>query len=295
MVMKLLCPRKCSSDPKAGHVVRYGSYYRTSDKRKVQRYRCARCGLNFSQATGQPEYRQKKRHLNHEILKLYVSNMSLNRIAWKLRIKYDTVARKLAFLGAKARHFNYQFRHLRKDKVEQLQFDDLETFEHTKLKPISITLAVEKDTRFILGFEASRMPAKGLLAKRSRKKYGPRKDERAEGRDRLFRRIKHLVIEKAVILSDQNPHYPPSVKEHFPNATYLTVKGARGAVTGQGELKKTDFDPLFSLNHTCAMFRANASRLIRKTWCTTKKLQPLIDHLEIYVYFHNQFLLTGKR
>jgi len=172
-----------------------------------------------------------------------------------------------------------------------VQFDDLETFEHTKLKPLSVTLAVEKETRYVLGFEVSRMPAKGLLTKKSRKKYGHRKDERAEGRDRLFRRLKGKVCPRALFESDSNPHYPVTLRKHFPLATHKTVLGQRGAVTGQGELKKTAFDPLFSLNHTCAMLRANVSRLIRRTWCTTKKLQPLIDHLEIYVWYHNEVLI----
>ena len=56
---------------------------------------------------------------------------------------------------------------------------------------------------------------------------------------------------------------------------------------GQGELKKTAFDPIFSINHTFAMMRANISRLIRKTWNTTKKVESLINHLHIYVWMHN--------
>lgn len=292
--MKLKCPKNCNTYPKSGQIIRYGSYYRTSDRKKIPRYKCAHCGLHFSQATSRPEYRQKKRQLNHEILRLYVSGVSQNRIAKLLKTKQRTVADKIQFLGLKARLFNFRHRRTIKEKVKCVQFDDLETFEHTKLKPISITLAVEKDSRYILGFEVARMPAKGLLAKRSRKKYGYRKDERKEARERLFRRIKPVIWEGAEFLSDQNPHYPSSVKKYFPKATHSTVKGQRGAVTGQAELKKIKWDPLFSLNHTCAMFRANVNRLFRKTWCTTKKIQPLIDHLELYAYYHNQKLLSGE-
>ncbi len=62
-------------------------------------------------------------------------------------------------------------------QVTSLEFDDLETFEHTKCKPLSATIAVESKTRRILGFRVARMPAKGLLAAISRKKYGYRKDD----------------------------------------------------------------------------------------------------------------------
>ena len=61
---------------------------------------------------------------------------------------------------------------------------------------------------------------------------------------------------------------------------------------GQGELKKQGWDPIFNLNHTAAMFRANMSRLIRRTWCTTKKLSSLRDHLSLYTTYHNQTLLS---
>jgi hypothetical protein len=224
---------------------------------------------------------------------LLVSGVSQRRAARILNTHPITIARKLTFLGMKARLFNYRMRE-KIGLVKEMQFDDMEVFEHTKLKPLSITLAVQKHTRIILGFEVSRMPAKGLLAKKSIKKYGRREDRRAEARDRLFRRIKRRISIEAVIESDQNPHYPIDVKRHFPKATHQTLKGARGCVTGQGELKNIKFDPLFSLNHTCAMFRANINRFFRKTWCTTKKIQPLIDHIEIYVQFHNQILMAKR-
>ena len=64
-------------------------------------------------------------------------------------------------------------------------------------------------------------------------------------------------------------------------------------MTGQGELKKLRFDPLFSLNHTCAMLRANINRLFRRTWCTTKKAACLKRHVAVYVRFHNTVLLKA--
>lgn len=172
-------------------------------------------------------------------------------------------------------------------RVMQMQFDDLETFEHSKLKPLSITLAVEKHTRFILGARVSVMPAKGLLAKASRKKYGRRPDKRRANRRDLLKSLVPLIDTKAEIESDQNPHYEPDVRKYFPSATYTAHKGRRGCVVGQGELKSGGWDPLFSLNHTCAMLRANINRLIRRTWCTTKKKENLEGHLWLYFKSHN--------
>lgn len=291
--MKLKCPSKSVSCLDFGKIVRYGSYYRTSDRKWIQRFKCTNCNKHFSTATSSSCLHQNKRHLNATIFKLLASGVSQRRISRLLNIHMITVARKLIFLGNQARFYNLKNRHTLLP-VTELQFDDLETIEHTKLKPLSVTLAVEKHTRFIMGFEVSRMPAKGLIAYKSVKKYGPRRDDRPGARDRLFRRIKSRIYEAALIESDENPHYKDDVKIHFPKSFHRTLKGQRGCSTGQGELKKIGFDPLFSLNHTCAMFRANVNRLFRKTWCTTKKIQPLIDHLEIYTRFHNQRLIQKR-
>ena len=151
-------------------------------------------------------------------------------------------------------------------------------------------LAVEANSRKILGFSVSRMPAKGRIAKKALEKYGYRKDERRGGWNHLFSQLQGSVSLEATFTSDSHVSYPFLVRKYFPKATHLQVKGQRGSSTGQGELKKIGYDPLFSLNHTCAMLRANINRLFRKTWCTTKKLSSLENHLAIYINYHNQVL-----
>ena len=286
--MKAQCPNKCHLRPNAGKVIKFGTFYRTSDRRKIQRYKCAHCGKYFSQATFSVNFGLNKRHIHKKILEKHASGVSQRRLAKLLKVHPITIARKLTHLGSIARYKNLLDRLKRENnKIELLQFDDLETFEHTKMKPLSVAMAVEKGSRYIVGFEVARMPAKGRLAKKSIKKYGPRVDERREARERLFRRIQSVVNDYAVIGSDNNPHYPNTVKKYFPNATHVGYPGLRGAITGQGELKKAVYDPLFSLNHTYAMLRANINRLFRKTWNTTKKVQAFRDHLELYVWYHN--------
>jgi hypothetical protein len=103
-----------------------------------------------------------------------------------------------------------------------------------------------------------------------------------------------LICEDAVIRSDENPHYVEDVKKHFPGCQHISHKGRRGCVTGQGELKRGGFDPLFTLNHTCAMVRDNLKRLARRTWCTTKKPERLQGQLTLYAMYHNEFLLKKR-
>ena len=110
---------------------------------------------------------------------------------------------------------------------------------------------------------------------------------------RLLRSLERSIDPKATFRTDSHPYYPPIIRQVFPNSSHEQVKSRRARVTGQGELKIGGWDPIFSLNHTAAMFRAHVARLVRKTWCTTKKIDCLRDRLILYMVSHN-LILTEK-
>ena len=287
------CPNpSCTFHQKNDFVRKDGTYFRKDDSRFILRFKCSSCGRRFSSATDSLEFRQKKRRINPILFKLLSSGISLRRSALILSVHHRTVERKLHYLANKARLHHAEFlQRLRNSPVTSLQFDDLITSEHTKLKPLSVSIAVDQKRRFILGLEVSQIPAFGHLAALSRKKYGYRKSHHKEALERLFSGLPSFTAPIVKIESDEHKFYPEMVEKTFPKATYHQYKGEKGAVAGQGELKKVYYDPLFSINHTCAMLRANINRLIRRTWCTTKKKERLKDHLDIYVQFHNEVLL----
>lgn len=217
----------------------------------------------------------------------------MRRCALILNIHPITVKRKLIYLAKKARKSQRELLDSLKERpVTHMQFDDLITIEHTKLKPLSISAAIDAQTRIILGTEVSRIPAFGHLAKKSRQKYGRRPNHHKKGLTRLFETLKSVVSPSALIQSDEHKTYPEFVAKYFPSADYQRYKGGRGCVTGQGELKKLAFDPLFALNHCYAMLRANINRLFRRSWCTTKDPHMLQNHLQIYIAFHNKIILA---
>jgi hypothetical protein len=207
-----------------------------------------------------------------------------------------TSDRRLICLGRLAERENRVWANARPLSPDsEIQFDELETFEHTKLKPLSVPLAVEAKSRRILSIQVARMPAKGLIAEKSRKKYGRRRDERPRALRALLKEVAQQSPSPKVIRSDSNPHYPIQVKRRFPDSRHIQEMGREARSSGLGELKRGSNDPLFWLNHTCAMLRANISRLVRKTWSTTKKPERLALHLAIYVYYHNRVLLPRRR
>jgi hypothetical protein len=276
------------------HSHKFGSFKRKSDSRTIQRFRCHICGKTWSNATHDLAVNQKKRTINYSCMTLLASGMSMRRIAINLKVQPNTVAKKLSFLAKQCAQ-GLQKQAEVADLVKEWQFDELQTFEHTKCKPLSVAMAVDKKTRKIMAFWVSEMPATGFLSKISRKKYGKRKDKRPKGLNLLFRKLKGRVTNNCHIMSDKCLFYNPTVTKHFPNAIHSQFKGKKGSEYGQGELKKVKFDPLFCINHTFAMLRDNISRLIRKTWRTTKKMACLIEHLMVYVWVHNNAWIYTRK
>ena len=290
--MKRMCP---NPDCLSNDTVSAGFYLRKCDSHLVKRYCCKDCKHKFSDATGTLEFGQHKRRENPIIQRLLGAVVSMNEISRIVRVNRKTVDRKLVYLSKKCLLENEDILSKR-HKVDSVQFDEMETVEHTKCKPVAVALAVETKTRAVLGFTVSRMPAKGPLATIARKKYGKRVNERVKGLRALMESIVPRLANQVTLLSDMCPFYARAVdhalgKNRGLAISYRQVKGRKGCVSGQEELKKTGRDPLFSLNHTCAMFRAHVSRLIRHTWNTTKKLDNLVHHLNIYVCIHNRRML----
>jgi hypothetical protein len=217
--------------------------------------------------------------------------MTLRRCALNLGVDKKTVNRRLPLLAKRARSYNQNLLEEYKGRIHNIQLDDLITKENSKCKPLSVTIVVDENRRTILACEVSKIPAFGHLSKIALKKYGYREDEHFEGLDRVFKKISPLVNPEVRVRSDEHQRYPSYILSYLPKAKHETFKSERGAIAGQGELKKVQFDPLFIVNHTCAMLRGNVSRLIRKTWCTTKDPKRLKDHLDIFIYFYNMMVL----
>lgn len=280
-----MCP-KCKSVLKP---VRNGFYIRPSDQKRLQLFRCLACRKSFSETHFSIEYRLRKRKPNQEVFKLLCSGVSQRRCAFLVGMKPIAIARRVDRFGRCAEH-NLKVYRENRPEVNVLLLDEMETFEHTKCKPLTMPIAVEDKTRKILSLEVGKIAAKGHLAKISRKKYGYRRCERAQSIAKVLEELKACVNKSATFKSDESHHYPGPIKRYFPESKHLTFKGRGSAHIGQGELKKGARDPLFFLNHSYAMFRDNLKTLTRRTWCTAKRQDRLRSLMLLYAYFHNLWL-----
>lgn len=267
-------------------------FYENIGRNRRQRHYCRMCLRYFSETATHLLSRQKRPDLNRLIFALLVSGMSQRKIAMNLSTTRKTVDRKLLFLARHARSFHAAYL-TKMEKISDATFDEMETFEHSKCKPVAIVVAVNSKTRKIIAARVAKMPAKGRLAAISRRRYGRRPDLRPRALRAVLSAIKSVSTPDSILRSDQSPRYPRYVREILPDAIHKSYKGRRAVIAGLGELKVGGFDPLFSLNHTCAMLRDNIKRLSRRTWCTTKRPDRLQCLVDLYVVAHN-FLIDAS-
>jgi len=221
--------------------------------------------------------------LNKKIALLIVEGNSLRSISRTEGLTYYNTYKKFLWLK---RIVNFH-KNSARTNAKTIQFDELETIEHTKCKPVNIMLFVNEKCQ-VLAAKAAEMPAKGRLAEFSRKKYGQRKNERAEKLNEAFKEVKsRLVSPVDEIRSDAHPAYKKFVKEYFPNTPYLQFSARAQKKKYQERMHennhKNKYDPLFWVNHMSGRLRDRNKRLVRRSWCTTKKIENLQLSLDLFV------------
>lgn len=266
-----------------------GYYYRKISKTYIPRYVCLNCKKHFSTRTVSATFRQKRPDLNKSVLDFLTSGVSLRRTAQKLGCHYETVYRKFLWLSTRAEQVHRSKEFL----ITELQIDEMESIEHTKLKPLSIALAVSGDYQ-ILGVKVGTIPAKGLLAQISKKKYGIRQNQSNLIIDQLLQSLK-TTEENFIIKSDAKPSYQKLIKKYYPHHQYEVFISSENKEKRR-ELKYTNqekriFDPIFALNQRIAKFRDHIKRLNRRSWCTTKIKENLEKHIYLYIADNNNYQL----
>jgi len=265
-----------------------GRFWRQDDSRWIQRYRCKLCRRNFSTSTGTDTWRLRLRRYSEEILDRLAQKGSQRGIARSFGIHRSTVAHRTKMYGMRAEVY---FDKLRVKDIRHVQFDEMQSSVHTKCKPVSMPLAVCAETRMILYVDVCVMPAGHPLKDISERRYGLRPDDRPEAVTRAMKRLKPMIARGGQITTDRASRYFAPIAKILPGVGHIAFKSRKARIGGQGELKKIGFDPLFAINHTAAMFRDGVARLIRKTWCNSKRIDMLRWHMLLYAKYFNERLL----
>jgi len=211
----------CKLDPSHKNCVIKKGYFprKTGKSERIQRYYCKACKKTFCERTDDYRYRERKSHLNEAIFRAICSSVSQRRIAIVLGISKNTVAKKCRRIALRARQLHA--RDMATWPAYRIALmDEMETFEHSKMKPVSIAVSVVERTRKLISVNAAVMPAKGLLAERSRKKYGRRRDMRPSALRRNLAAIATRAADNMILKTDESPRYPRQVQRFFPKENH---------------------------------------------------------------------------
>lgn len=315
---------KPSACPKCGltddSIVKKGYTTPKHNYQPFPRYLCTGCKYEFSSHSHRTNKFHKKPEINAEVFKWVCSGVSLAQIARNLKIDKKTIERKVVWLSdqSKIAHQKHLYDPSSSaNQVAHVQIDEMETFESTRLKPLSITIAINAETGFIFALDVATMNCHGKLAAKSREKYGLRRDTRRVSLKRVLNTIKNckelrsetsaiddkttsVVVESAITVKnatdspmifscDSKKTYIPDIKSLFPDAEirqYLLSKQKRG--------EPKLHDPLFTINHLCARLRSDVAPLARKSWTTTKSVKGLQNLLWIYLAWINKYDIANN-
>lgn len=284
-------------------VKKIGYYERENGQTRVGRYLCLSCKRSFSSSTRNLLKYTKRRDLASDIYLRLSGHSTQRRTALELNVSRGTIARYCVLLGrlAMREHAHWMktsFIIQGAGQIAGFQFDEMSSFEHSKYKSLSIAVAVEAKTLNIVGFSVSKCPPQKHYTGHAQVLYGARKNQRTRGIRQLIAGVSPFLANSFVVETDQCPIYSKLIKS-MPRgekqSTHVSYKSRKAIASGFGEVKVGYKDPLFPVNHSCAMLRANASRLIRKTWSTTKKRTRLYYHLAIVIHFINRVLIPLRK
>ncbi len=216
----------------------------------------------------------------------------MRKCALNHKCSFGTVYRKFLWLSelAKVKHLNTTF------TLKEIQFDEMESIEHTKLKPLTIAMAVS-DTYQILGVRVGKIPAKGHLAQISVKKYGLRENESELMLRQVLQDVKSKIQgDSFLVKSDAKPSYKKIAKDIFPAQRHerhiAQENKEKRREMKYTNLEKKIFDPIFALNQRFAKLRDHIKRLTRRSWCTTKVIENLERHIYLYIALNNGYQIV---
>lgn len=285
------CPVCPAALPRQLACHKNGRFRRKVDGRLVQRYLCRLCGQSFSNQTFRLDFRLRKPALMREIYRALVAKVTQRQCARLLGISRHTVAQRLVLLGNHCREF-HRCRLERAGRpllAGTFQLDELESFEHERrIKPLTVPVLIHRQSFFIVATSTASLPARGRLAPRFQAKKRALEERLGKRRSGSRRAVRECLSQLARqrdpsqdlrLETDRKSTYPRLVREEL---------GAR--VEHHREDSKAPRcygSVLFAINHTLAQLRDGLSRLVRRTWATTKREERLGLHLWVWMSYRN--------
>ena len=266
--------KRCGSQ----NVTKFGSY--VTRGQRVQRFKCKACLKTFTKRTFSKNYRMRKQRLAPMITQLYCEGMSQRAIARVLKVNVKTVEKYFIRESHEACKKNLKDLDEGLIQTSYVQCDEVQTFEHSHKRPLGIQLAIRPKDSTIVSIKVCRIPMNAVRASRAEKDAYAKISNRTQKKTELA-----LDLEKA--LTGQ--------KRVQSDGKYFSREIINKVVSGVDyQSSPHRQNPLWRLDKAVLMMRQNVSRLRRSTLATTKRIERLQNHLDLYLQYHNELKLSRK-
>ncbi len=302
------CPRH--ADPGSDFYTRHGSYTARVHTFPVPRFRCRSCRRTFSRQTFRLSYRDRKPHLNAEVLEALTRGDWLRRTARHLALTRNNFEAKARKLLRHAKHLNRNM--LRRGPIGPrlvdvgkpfgIQFDEYESYETRRnTRPLTIATAIETKSRFLIAMIVAPIRPHGRMTKQRKAaiaadeaRFGPRQHlstlacRIALRRADAFRQRPREVS----LATDEKLSYPEVARAAFHGRPLVHIRRSSRAPRGIGTL-------LSPINQIENKSRMHVGRTQREMMYVTKERRYLGLHLELHIAYRNwmrpRFYKRGDR
>lgn len=248
-----------------------GSYQTKTGK--VQRYQCKACSKLQSKRTFSDNYRMRKQRMAKKIEAMYCERMSLRGIGRVLKVNRKTVEKYFLKMAKKAEIENLKNLDNREIVTSYIQFDSLETFEHTKRRPLGIHISIRAKTGELISAKVHKTDIRALAVSQTKiREWNSQTNQMQSLCEMLLETKKAFNRINTTIACDG---YRPQI-----NLTKKICDESFVNVSVLPENKKIDL--------TMLKLRNDISRLSRKSLCSTKKAERLQNHLDLYINYNNK-------
>jgi transposase-like protein len=270
-----------------------GFFLRQTPPRRIQRYRCQRCGRSFSSQTFSPTYWLRRPALLAPLFHRVLACSGFRQIAREFEVSPTTVLRQVERLGRHCLLFHEQHRP-RGPLGEAVVLDGFRSFEFGQYWPFELNLLVGQGSHYLYAFSDAELRRSGRMTSRQRRRraaferrYG-RPSPRA--RERAVRELLALVVPAGSALelhSDDDPAYPRAIRA-------LRDRAIEHRVTAS-TLPRTPRNPLFPVNLFDLLIRHSSANHKRETIAFSKRRQSALYRLAILGVWRNYVKSFSER
>jgi transposase-like protein len=248
-----------------------------------QRYRCRRCGIQFSANTFSIDFRNKLKGHSENILHFSMNGMSNNSISKLIKVAERTVRQRLTALARQSVFFEKE--HFPVTVKEDVAYDGFETFTHSQFSPCYVNTAVGSHSHFIYHNTLSPLNRKGrmTLAQKIKnqdliKKYGLYPQGSVFQESCYIMKSLSGLAGGFRLFTDEHKSYARAAKRIELKMKHETISSRE---------RRDQWNPLFPINRLHNLYRHFFSSQQREAIAFQKHEAALMEKIQLMKIYRN--------